>query len=356
MQIEAFDFPLPPERIAQLPAEPRDAARLLSCLGGRLEDHGVLDLPELLMPGDLLVVNDTRVLPARLTAKRGEAKVQLTLHQDLSLLAANHGLGQTDRLDPYRGQDRWLAFAKPAKKCRVGDRLEIGPRLAAQVLARDGGEVALAFEHDFDHLAQALEAYGAMPLPPYIKRDGKDDRDDQRYQTLFADRPGAVAAPTAGLHFTPRLMAALAKRGVGSAQVTLHVGAGTFLPVKVEDTRDHVMHSEWCEVSEATAEALVRTRQAGGRIVAVGTTSLRTLEATQGQPGCIDTDIFITPGYDFGQVDLLLTNFHLPKSTLFMLVSALTSLDFMQRAYAHAIAQEYRFFSYGDACLLERFS
>jgi S-adenosylmethionine:tRNA ribosyltransferase-isomerase len=350
VRIEAFDFPLPPERIAQVPAEPRDTARLLSCLGGRLDDRGVLDLPDLLLPGDLLVVNDTRVLPARLTAMRGEAKIDLTLHQDLSLLTP----GQNPRLDPLIAANRWLAFAKPAKKCRPGDQLVIGPRLTAEVLARDGGEVALAFTHDFDHLTEALEAYGAMPLPPYIKRAGKEAADEQRYQTLFADRPGAVAAPTAGLHFTPRLMAALARRGVGSVQVTLHVGAGTFLPVKVEDTRDHVMHSEWCEVSEATAEALLRTRQAGGRIVAVGTTSLRTLEATQGQPGCIDTDIFITPGYDFGQVDLLLTNFHLPKSTLFMLVSAFTSLDFMQRAYAHAIAQEYRFFSYGDACLLER--
>ncbi len=346
MKVDAFDFQLPPERIAQVPVEPRDSARLLSCLGGSLADRSVLDLPGLLRAGDLLVVNNTRVLPARLTAMRGQARISLTLHQDLSLLASEQG----------GAPDRWRAFAKPAKKCRPGDVLVIGPRLSATVLERNEGEVTLGFQHDFDHLTQAFELYGAMPLPPYIKRDGKDAADDQRYQTLFADRPGAVAAPTAGLHFTPRLMAALDQRGVQRCDVTLHVGAGTFLPVKVDEVADHRMHSEWCEVSEASAEAIARTRQAGGRVVAVGTTSLRTLEASNGQPGWMDTDIFITPGYDFKQVDLLVTNFHLPKSTLFMLVSAFTSLDFMQRAYAHAIAQEYRFFSYGDACLLERFS
>ncbi len=346
MKVDAFDFQLPPERIAQTPVEPRDSARLLSCLGGNLEDRSVRDLPALLRAGDLLVVNNTKVLPARLTAKRGEARISITLHQDLSQHAAAAG----------GGPDRWRAFAKPAKKCRPGDELVIGPRLVAKVLERNEGEVTLAFQHDFDHLTQALELYGAMPLPPYIKRNGKDSADDQRYQTLFADRAGAVAAPTAGLHFTPRLMAELEAKGVQRCDVTLHVGAGTFLPVKVDDIADHRMHSEWCEVSPASAEAIARTRQAGGRIVAVGTTSLRTLEATNGAPGWMDTDIFITPGFAFSQVDLLLTNFHLPKSTLFMLVSAFTSLDFMQRAYAHAIAQEYRFFSYGDACLLERFS
>ena len=342
MRTELFDFHLPPERIAQHPARPRDAARLLVVRPEGLLDRRVLDLPELLRPVDLLVFNDTRVLPVRLYGRRGAAGVEVTL---VRLEAAT----------------RWRAFAKPARKCRPGDILTFAPDLAAEVVATgEGGEVGLEFRSEPAALRELLERHGAMPLPPYIRRpEGGDPRDREDYQTLFARREGAIAAPTAALHFTPRLMAALSARGVDHAFVTLHVGAGTFLPVKVADARDHVMHAERFEVSAATAQRIDDARAAGGRIVAVGTTVLRTLETIADEAGRVspcsgETRLFVTPGYRFRAVDLLLTNFHLPRSTLFMLVSAFAGLERMKTAYAHAIAEGYRFYSYGDACLLER--
>ncbi|HZD26132.1 MAG TPA: tRNA preQ1(34) S-adenosylmethionine ribosyltransferase-isomerase QueA [Alphaproteobacteria bacterium] len=343
MRVELFDFELPQSRIALRPAEPRDSARLLHVdAGGGLHDHGVRNLPALLAPGDLLVFNDTRVIPAQLAGRRGQARIELTLHR-------------------RQGPGRWLAFARPAKRLHDGDIIEIAADFQARV---DGtpqaGEVALDFMCDDDTLSRRLEAHGEMPLPPYIRRRrGSDARDRSDYQTVFARAEGAVAAPTAGLHFTDRLLRALQERGVGRAGVTLHVGAGTFLPVTAEDTSAHRMHAEYGEVSEGTAEAVRRTRTAGGRVVAIGTTSLRLLESAAGLDGSVhpfaaETDIFITPGYRFRAVDLLLTNFHLPRSTLFMLVSAFSGLGTMQAAYRHAIDAGYRFYSYGDACLLER--
>jgi S-adenosylmethionine:tRNA ribosyltransferase-isomerase len=340
MRVAEFDFDLPKELIAQRPVTPRESARLLAVQQDGLSDHYIRDLPDLLEPGDLLVFNDTRVLPARLTAKRGEAKVEITLHQPID-------------------EGRWRAFAKPARKCGLGDRLEIGPDFEAEVIERgDFGEIALGFSLTGDALIQALRRFGRMPLPPYIKRgDERDEADDEDYQTLFARHDGAVAAPTASLHFTEALMADLAGRDVRHAFVTLHVGAGTFLPVRAEDTEDHKMHAERFELSAATVEAIERTRAAGGRVIAVGTTVMRTLEASADEAGRLsagkrETRLFITPGYRFRVVDRLMTNFHLPCSTLFMLVSAYSSLGRMQNAYAHAIREGYRFFSYGDACLL----
>ena len=347
MRVELFDFHLPPELIAQHPVRPRDAARLLVVGEAALEDRLVRDLPALLRPGDLLVLNDTRVIPARLVGRRGDARIEVTLHQ------------------PVRGTDaeesRWRAFARPARRCRVGDELWFGADLAAEVLAKgEGGEITLGFGCAPEVLLERLEACGQMPLPPYIKRPPQGDAQDRAdYQTMFAVRPGAVAAPTAALHFTPRLMAALAKRGVDHAFVTLHVGAGTFLPVKVAETGAHRMHAEWYEISPETAQRIDAARAAGGRIVAVGTTVLRTLENVadpQGRvrPAVGETRLFITPGYRFKAADLLLTNFHLPRSTLFMLVAAFAGLERIKAAYAHAIPCGYRFYSYGDACLLER--
>ncbi len=337
MRTDAFDFDLPRELIAQRPAEPRDSARLL-VVGDTLADRSVNDLPTLLRPGDVLVVNDTRVIPARLRGRRGEAGIEVTLHQK-------------------RGENEWRAFARPARKLRPDDRIVFADGFEAVVTEkRDGGEIGLRFAGD--DLDTALERHGIMPLPPYIERprDGETaDRTD--YQTVFADEPGAVAAPTAGLHFTPPLLKAIEAAGVGIERLTLHVGAGTFLPVKVEDTEDHRMHAEWGRIDEKTAARLNAARQAGGRIVACGTTSLRLLESAADENGAVrpfsdETDIFITPGYRFRAVDILLTNFHLPKSTLFMLVSAFSGLERMKQAYAHAIEQRYRFYSYGDACLL----
>jgi S-adenosylmethionine:tRNA ribosyltransferase-isomerase len=344
MRTELFDFHLPPELIAQQPAQPRDAARLLVLGAAGLQDRRVHDLPDLLEPGDLLVLNDTRVLPSRLVGKRGESRIEVTLHQR------------------ERGA-RWRAFARPARRCRPGDRLVFAPGFAAEVLAKgEGGEITLDFACDGTRLIERLEAYGGMPLPPYIKRPrGGDPRDRDNYQTLFARRVGAVAAPTAALHFTERLMAALARRKIEHTFVTLHVGAGTFLPVRTEDLENHVMHAEWYEVPAATAERIAHTRADGGRVVAVGTTVLRTLESAAGADGALragagETRLFITPGYRFRLVDRLLTNFHLPRSTLFMLTAAFAGLERMRAAYAHAIAQKYRFYSYGDACLLTRLS
>ena len=334
-----FDFDLPSELIAQQPAEPRDAARLLH-VSDRLADRNIADLPELLRPGDLMVVNDTRVIPARLYGRRGEARVEVLLHK---------------RLDDRR----WLAFARPGRRLREGDRIAFPGGLEAVLEERRaGGEVALAFSVEGAALDAALEAYGSMPLPPYIKRPrGGDPGDRDAYQTVFAREPGSVAAPTAGLHFTPRLVAALEARGVERAAVTLHVGAGTFLPVRTEDLARHRMHSEWGRITEETA-ARIRNRK--GRLVAAGTTALRLLETAAGPSGEVapwegETDIFLRPGgRPVRTADLLLTNFHLPRSTLFMLVAAFAGLERMRAAYAHAVRQRYRFFSYGDACLLER--
>lgn len=351
MRVDQFDFDLPRERIADRPACPRDSARLLVVDAATQQDRGVRDLPALLRPGDLLVVNDTRVIPARLRGRVGAGGVEVTLHK------REGDLGTPDAA----AGARWWAFARPARKLTPGRRILFGPEdaplLTAEALARgEGGEVLLAFDRGGAALRAALEACGQIPLPPYIGRaDDAQDRAD--YQTVYARTEGAVAAPTAGLHFTPALFEALEARGIGRVAVTLHVGAGTFLPVTAEDTRDHRMHSEWGEVTAEVADRIAATRAAGGRIVAVGTTALRLLESAADPGGTVhpfagDTAIFITPGYRFRAVDLLMTNFHLPRSTLFMLVSAFAGLETMQRAYAHAIAAGYRFYSYGDACLL----
>lgn len=337
MRVDDFDFELPPGLIAERPASPRDASRLLE-VGKQLADRAMLDLPILLRAGDLLVVNDTRVIPARLMGRRGAATVEVTLHRDL-------------------GGGRWRAFAKGAKKLHQGDRIDFGDDFHAGVATKnEEGDVTLEFEREGAAFREALARHGHVPLPPYIKRpDDAGDRGD--YQTIFAANDGAVAAPTAGLHFTPRLLTALDRAGIGRTAVTLHVGAGTFLPVKVADTADHKMHSETGFIDAATAARINDARRAGGRIVAVGTTALRLLESAAGDDGTVkpfagDTALFITPGYRFKAVDLLLTNFHLPRSTLFMLVSAFAGLARMKAAYAHAIVRRYRFFSYGDACLL----
>ncbi|HZT51866.1 MAG TPA: tRNA preQ1(34) S-adenosylmethionine ribosyltransferase-isomerase QueA [Stellaceae bacterium] len=336
MRVDAFDFPLPRALIAERPCEPRDRARLL-VVGETLQDRIVADLPRLLRAGDVLVVNDTRVIPARLVGRRGAAAVEVTLHRDL-------------------GGGQWRAFAKGARRLKPGDRIEFGEGFAARVAAKDEGDVTLAFEQTGAAFRAALERYGAMPLPPYIKRGG-DPRDRRDYQTIFARHEGAVAAPTASLHFTERLLDALDAAGIARVTLTLHVGAGTFKPVKVADTDDHRMHSERGILGPEAARALNEARARGGRIVAAGTTSLRLLESAADAAGRIapfdgETALFITPGYRFRATDLLLTNFHLPRSTLFMLVAAFAGLERMRRAYAHAVAERYRFFSYGDACLL----
>jgi S-adenosylmethionine:tRNA ribosyltransferase-isomerase len=358
MRTDLFDFDLPPERIALRPIAPRDAARLLVVRPGgapELEDRGIRDLPDLLQPGDALVVNDTKVIPARLKGRRlgrgdTQPSIEATLHR---------------RLDG----SRWRAFVRPAKKLEKGDVLRFGEEgkvcflgeLDATVEEKgEGGEVTLAFAFDGAVLDQAIEERGDMPLPPYIaSRRDVDAQDRADYQTLFARQDGSVAAPTASLHFTEALLARLRERGVAVHIVTLHVGAGTFLPVRADDTEQHKMHPEWGTVTAETAEALNAVRRAGGRIVAAGSTSLRLLESAAGEDGLLrpfsgETALFITPGYRIKAVDVMLTNFHLPRSTLFMLVSAFAGLDAMRRAYAHAIAAGYRFYSYGDACLLFR--
>ena len=349
MDVSLFDFDLPAERIALRPAEPRDAARLLVVRPGKgVEDRGVRDLPGLLSPGDVLVFNDTRVIPAQLAGHRERAGAQAV------------PLGATLHL--REAPDRWRAFVKGARKLKVGDPVRFGDgaqAVAAVVAARgDDGEVTFAFDRSGPELDEAIARVGHVPLPPYIAaRRGDDARDRADYQTVYARADGAVAAPTAGLHFTDALLADLSARGLKQCFVTLHVGAGTFLPVKAEDTSDHRMHAEIGEITPGTAEALNAARAVGGRIVAVGTTSLRLLESAADETGIIRpfrgaTDIFITPGYRFRAVDALMTNFHIPRSTLFMLVSAFSGLATMQAAYAHAIAGEYRFYSYGDASLL----
>ena len=339
MRVDEFDFHLPQDRIALRPARPRDSARMLLVEGDRISDRAVLDLPSLLRPGDVLVFNDTRVIPAQLEGKRGDASVGATLHK-------------------REGPREWWAFVRNAKRVRDGDTIDFGEAVRASAVTRDeAGAILLAF-HGEEPVELLLERAGRMPLPPYIAgKRATDEADRSDYQTMFAREEGAVAAPTAALHFTERLIEALDQRGVGRETLTLHVGAGTFLPVKAANTTDHKMHSEWGRIDAATAERLNRARAAGGRLIAVGTTSLRLLESAADDDGTIrpfegDTAIFITPGYRFRAVDGLLTNFHLPKSTLFMLVSALMGLDVMKSAYAHAIEEGYRFYSYGDSSLL----
>ena len=343
MKVELFNFDLPEGLIAQRPMIPRDSSRLLSGgLNGDFTENRVDQLASLLAPGDICVFNDTRVIPARLKGKRGEAGIEITLHKNA-------------------GVDTWHAFARPAKKLKISDKIIFSSTLNAEVTEKlDGGETVLRFNVGGPELMQALEQTAAMPLPPYIKRENlADEKDNSDYQTMFADRPGAVAAPTAGLHFTPELMASLNARGINHVRLTLHVGAGTFLPVKTDDTNDHKMHSEWGEISSHAANEINKAKANGGRVVAIGTTSLRLLESAAKPDGRLEpfsgeTDIFITPGYSFKIVDMMMTNFHLPKSTLFMLVSAFAGLEYMQKLYGHAIKNKFRFYSYGDACLLER--
>ena len=341
MRLSDFDYHLPESLIAQQPVSPREAARLLCVSGsGRLRDQHIYDLPDLLKPGDLLVFNDTRVIPARLEARKGESVISLTLHQQI-------------------GPVLWKAFAKPGRKLKPGDVIACGDGFLAKVERKDeDGSVLLAFLCIAEDFFPLLEKHGTMPLPPYIRKGRAEAEDVASYQTLFAREKGAVAAPTAGLHFTPELMERLAARGIEHGFVTLHVGAGTFLPVKSENIAEHVMHAEYAVLPAQTAEQINQAKRDGRRVIPVGTTSLRTLEgfaepskplkARQGE-----IRLFITPGYQFKITDALLTNFHLPKSTLLMLVSALIGRETMLAAYQHAITNNYRFFSYGDACLLE---
>jgi S-adenosylmethionine:tRNA ribosyltransferase-isomerase len=339
MRVDLFDFDLPQDRIALRPARPRDSARLLLVEGDDISDHQVLELPNLLRAGDVLVFNDTKVIPAQLEGRRGDASIGATLHK-------------------REGPREWQAFLRNARRARIADTIDFGEGVSASVVEKsDDGSALLRF-HGEEPVELLLERAGRMPLPPYIaSKRPADERDRSDYQTVFAREEGAVAAPTAALHFTPRLRQALDARGIGSEMLTLHVGAGTFLPVKAEDTSGHKMHAEWGRIDAATADRLNAVRGSGGRIVAVGTTSLRLLESAAREDGVIrpfegDTAIFITPGYRFKAIDGLMTNFHLPRSTLFMLVSALMGLDVMKAAYAHALKADYRFYSYGDASLL----
>jgi len=341
MRTDDFDFDLPRSLIAQEPASPRDSARLLE-VDDSLRDRMIADLPGLLSPGDLMLLNDTRVIPARLRGKRGAATVEITLHRRLEGGA-------------------WRAFARPAKRLKQGDRIDFGPSFHADVMEKhEAGEITVATNLTGEIFSRALREHGAVPLPPYIRRpEGPEGADAERYQTVYARAEGAVAAPTAGLHFTDRLFAALDARGVRRATVTLHVGAGTFLPVTAEMAANHRMHPEWGVVPPETADAVNAARTAGSRVVCVGTTSLRLIESAAAPDGRVapfegETNIFILPGYRFRVPDLLLTNFHLPRSTLFMLVSAFAGLERMKEAYAHAVRERYRFYSYGDACLLHR--
>ena len=349
MKLDAFDYSLPAEKIATKPADPRESARLLDLSGDGIVDRHIGDMPALLRADDVLIVNNTQVIPARLEGRRGQPKISVTLHKR-----------ESDHI--------WRVFAKPAKKCRIDDVIIFADDFAATVLGRgEGGDVELGFINPVTaacltrlELDACLDRYGNMPLPPYIDRpDGAESADRQDYQTMFARHRGAVAAPTAGLHFTDNLAKAITATGARILPVTLHVGAGTFLPVTADDVKDHKMHSEWGQISAETATAIAEARAKGGRVIAVGTTSLRILEACYQQHGAViefagETDIFITPGYEFGVIDALLTNFHLPKSTLLMLVSAFTGMQKIALAYRHAIANDYRFFSYGDACFMTR--
>lgn len=339
MRVSDFDFDLPAERIALRPARPRDSARLLLVEDRSISDHQVLDLPHLLRPGDVLVFNDTKVIPAQLEGRRGDASIGATLHK-------------------REGPREWQAFLRNAKRARIGDTIEFGEGVAASVVEKSPEGSALLHFHGEEPVELLLDRAGRMPLPPYIaSRREIDERDRQDYQTIFAREEGAVAAPTAALHFTPALLDALHARGIGRETLTLHVGAGTFLPVKSEKIEEHKMHAEWGRIDAATADRLNAVRRSEGRLISVGTTSLRLIESAADVDGTIhpfegDTAIFITPGYRFKAIDGLITNFHLPRSTLFMLVSALMGLDVMKSAYGHAIEAGYRFYSYGDASLL----
>ncbi|MEM1431073.1 MAG: tRNA preQ1(34) S-adenosylmethionine ribosyltransferase-isomerase QueA [Pseudomonadota bacterium] len=346
MKLSEFDFALPEDLIATRPARPRTSARLLLADGARTEDRFVYELPQILRPGDLLVLNDTKVIPARLSGVRHRSGAQgdTEARIEVTLLEA-------------RADGTWAALAKPAKKVRDGERIVFTDALSATVAGRADGQLHLDFTLKGEDFDAALNAAGAMPLPPYIAaKRAADDADKHDYQTVFARRRGAVAAPTASLHFDEALLDEIAARGVRFAEVTLHVGAGTFLPVKVDDIGEHKMHAEWGEVTEAAADAVNRARAEGGRIIAVGTTALRLIESAATEAGLApwrgETDIFITPGFRFRIADGLMTNFHLPKSTLMMLVSALMGRARVMEIYAHAIAARYRFFSYGDASLL----
>lgn len=352
MRVDDFDFELPPERIALEPVRPRDASRMLHVDGATRNDRHVRDLPSLMRAGDVIVVNDTKVIPAQLFGFRpsradgGDVAIEATLHKQENVDSEDNVF--------------WRAFVRPAKRLREGDEIIFGDDLRAGIERRDGGECLLRFACNPGEFSNVLAKHGAMPLPPYIARKRPAGaKDKESYQTVFADRAGSVAAPTAGLHFTPDLIDALRGVGVHFETVTLHVGAGTFLPVTADDTHDHKMHAEWGEITEEQAVRINKARNAGGRILSVGTTSLRLLESAADDDGVIkpfarETDIFITPGYRFKAVDRLMTNFHLPRSTLFMLVCAFAGTDNMKAAYNHAISDEYRFYSYGDACLLER--
>nr|WP_321444548.1 tRNA preQ1(34) S-adenosylmethionine ribosyltransferase-isomerase QueA [uncultured Cohaesibacter sp.] len=347
MRVDLFDFDLPNENIALRPHDPRDEAKLLFVPPtGDFESHKVLELPNFLQPGDALVFNDTKVIPAELAGTRVRGDIRAGVHFNL-----------------HKREDlsTWRAFARPAKKVQLDDRVEFGPNLSAVITEKgDAGEVVLRFDAEGASLDGAIAEVGHIPLPPYIaSKRVEDERDKTDYQTIYAREEGAVAAPTAGLHFTDRLFDALDAKGIERHFVTLHVGAGTFLPVKADDTKDHVMHAEWGEITPDMADRLNAVHARGNKIIAVGTTSLRLLESATDeagvvQPFCGDTDIFITPGYRFRAIDGLMTNFHLPKSTLFMLVSAIMGQERMQAAYAHAIANGYRFYSYGDSSLLLR--
>jgi S-adenosylmethionine:tRNA ribosyltransferase-isomerase len=339
MRLSDFDFDLPAERIALRPARPRDSARLLVVRGADISDWSVRDLPELLEPGDVLVFNDTKVIPAQLEGRRGEASVGATLHK-------------------REGPREWQAFLRNAKRVRPGDTIEFGEQVTASLVEKNEDGSGLLHFHGEEPVELLLERAGRIPLPPYIaSRREVDERDRDDYQTMFAREEGAIAAPTAALHFTRELLDALTARGIGREVLTLHVGAGTFLPVKSEKIDEHKMHAEWGRIDAETAQRLNAARTEGRRLISVGTTSLRLLESAASGDGAIqpfegDTAIFITPGYRFKAIDGLITNFHLPKSTLFMLVSALMGLDVMKSAYAHAVAENYRFYSYGDASLL----
>ncbi|MDG1437425.1 MAG: tRNA preQ1(34) S-adenosylmethionine ribosyltransferase-isomerase QueA [Emcibacteraceae bacterium] len=342
MKVDQFDFELPKELIAIRPAPSRDGARLLVVHGNSLKDKFVNELPTFINAGDLMVFNDTRVIPARLSGKRRDAKMEITLHMNMS-----GGV--------------WKAFAKPAKKLKMDDVINFKGGLDALVTEKgEAGEVTIQFNKMDDELSQALNEAGVMPLPPYIASQRPvDDRDLKDYQTIYSKHDGAVAAPTAGLHFTESLQDILKAKGVNATYVTLHVGAGTFLPVKVDDTKDHKMHSEYGEITADVADMINETHKRGKKVIAVGTTSLRLLESATNEKGVTQafaaaTDIFITPGYKFRCVDMLMTNFHLPKSTLFMLVSAFAGFDNMKAAYTHAINDGYRFYSYGDSSILMR--
>jgi len=342
MKVDDFDFILPKELIALRPARNRDGARFLVVRGESRLDKQVSDLTDFLENGDVLVFNDTRVIPARLSGMRRQARIEITLHMD-------------------QGKGQWKIFARPAKKLKLQDVIVFSHDLTATVIAKgDGGELTVQFNCMGTELSHALKLSGVMPLPPYIASQRPVDAQDLLdYQTIYGTKDGAVAAPTAGLHFTDRLLQQISAKGVKSVHVTLHVGAGTFLPVKAADTQDHKMHAEWGEIDQQTAETINQAHEQGRRVIAVGTTSLRLLESAADEAGQVQafsgtTDIFITPGYKFRAVDILMTNFHLPKSTLFMLVSAFAGYDVMKAAYAHAIDQAYRFYSYGDSSLLFR--